>query len=143
MRLKLRHISTLSWAKNIRPSYNGKAGRAKLGYDNIVLSAGTMANQQLSGLVPAHNDPDVAVVRVESQVPRLGLGLGNVGAVAVLHDNAPAVTDDIAQAVVEHPIDKTGTVQTEGAVRTGGGAAGGPGPDRPAGRPALPAHRRW
>ena len=61
MRLKLRHISTLSRAKNIRPSYNGKAGRAKLGYDNIVLSAGTMANQQLSGLVPAHNDPDMAV----------------------------------------------------------------------------------
>ena len=143
MRLKLRHISTLLRVKNIRPAHSGKTGHEELGNHDVVLSAGTMADQQFSGLVPDHDDPDVAVVRVKSQVPRLGLGLGNVGAVAVLHDNAPAVTDDIAQAVVEHPIDKTGTVQTEGAVRAGGGAAGGPGPDRPAGRPALTARRRW
>ena len=113
MRLKLRHISTLSRAKNIRPSYNGKAGRAKLGYDNIVLSAGTMANQQLSGLVLAHNDPDVAVVRVESQVPRLGLGLGNIGAVAVLHDYATAVAYDIA-------LDGYGLAETAAALEQDG-----------------------
>ena len=117
--LNLRRISTLSRVENIRPSYNGKAGRAKLGYDNIVLSAGTMANQQLSGLVPAHNDPDVAVVRVESQVPRLGLGLGNIGAVAVLHDYAPAVAYDIALAVVEYPIHKAGAVKAERPVSAG------------------------
>ena len=104
--LKLRHISTLSRAKNIRPSYNGKAGRAKLGYDNIVLSAGTMANQQLSGLVPAHNDPDMAVVRVKGQVSRLDLGLGNIGAVAVLHDYATAVAYDIAlSSVIYSPLE--------------------------------------
>ena len=126
MRLKLRHFSTLLRVKNIRPAHSGKTGRGELGNHDVVLSAGTMADQQLSGLVPAHHVPDVAVVRVKSQVPRLGLGLGNVGAVAVLHDNAASMADDIAQAVVEHPIDKTGTVQTEGAVRAGGGAAGGP-----------------
>lgn len=119
MRLKLRHISTVSGVKNIRPAHNGKAGRAKLSHNNIILSAGTVADQQLPGLVPAYDDPDVAVVRVKGQVSRLGLGLGDIGAVAVLHDNAPAVAYDIALAVVEYPIHKAGTVKAEGPVSAG------------------------
>ena len=78
-----------------------------------------MADQQFSGLVPDHDDPDVAVVRVKSQVPRLGLGLGNVGAVAVLHDYATAVAYDIALAVVEYPIHKAGAVKAKRPVSTG------------------------
>ena len=119
MRLKLRHISTVSGVKNIRPAHNGKAGRAKLSHNNIILSAGAVADQQLPSLVPAYDDPDVAVVRVKGQVSRLGLGLGDIGAVAVLHDNAPAVAYDIALAVVEYPIHKAGTVKAEGPVSAG------------------------
>ena len=119
MRLKLRHISTVSGVKNIRPAHNGKAGRAKLSHNNIILSAGAVADQQLPSLVPAYDDPDVAVVRVKGQVSRLGLGRGDIGAVAALHANAPAVAYDIALAVVEYPIHKAGTVKAEGPVSAG------------------------
>lgn len=109
-------MARLLSVKNVRPAHGGKAGHGKLGNNNIILSTGTMADQQLSSLISANDDPDMAIVRIKSQVSGLGRALRNIGTVSVLHDNTPSVAYDIAQAVVERPINKTGTVKPEGAV---------------------------
>ena len=99
-------MARLLSVKNVRPAHGGKAGHGKLGNNNIILSTGTMADQQLSSLISANDDPDMAIVRIKSQVSGLGRALRNIGTVSVLHDNTPSVAYDIAQAVVERPINK-------------------------------------
>ena len=75
MRLKLRRISTKSGVVNTGPAHNSEAGCCELGHDNIILPAGTVADQQLSGLVPAHHHTDMGCVRVQGEVAGQGVRL--------------------------------------------------------------------
>ena len=120
MRLKLRRISTLLGAENIRSSNCGKTGCGELGHSHIVAPTGTVTDQQLSRCVSAHDHANVAVVGIKSQIPRLGLALRDIGAVSMLRTGAAAVAYDITQAVVEGPIHKPGAVKAEGTVGPGG-----------------------
>ena len=56
----------------------------------IVLSAGTMADQQFPVLSPAHHDPYMGIIRVEGQVSGLRVRLGNRRAVGVLGGSTAA-----------------------------------------------------
>ena len=42
------------------PIHEGNAGSGELRHHHIVHTIGTVADQQLPGLVPAYDDPDVA-----------------------------------------------------------------------------------
>ena len=92
-------VSVVRWS-----AYGRKPG---LSCDNnIVVSAGTMDNQNVSILIPASHNADVGIFRVEYQVAGVGLGPGNGRAVAMLHPRPSAVAYDIAAAgyIVKYPI---------------------------------------
>lgn len=112
--------------ENIRPANGGKTRCGKLSDNNIIPPAGTVTDQQLPGRVSAYDDTDMTIIRVKCQVSRLGLGLGDVGAIGMLSAGTPTVTYDIALAVVECPIDEAGTVKPERAVSARRGIASGP-----------------
>lgn len=119
-------VQGLKSVKNIRSANGSKTGCRKLGDNNIIPPAGTVTDQQLPGRVSAYDNTDMTIIRVKCQVSRLGLGLGDVGAIGMLSAGAPAVAYDIALAVVECPIDETGAVQPEWTVSTSSGIASGP-----------------
>ena len=94
------------------------------GQDDIVLAAGAVNDQRLAALVRADEYAHMAVTGVKHQIAGQGFAPRDWGAVAVLAGSAAAVTDDVAQRVVEYPVHKAGTIQAEGAHGSGGSAAG-------------------
>ena len=98
------------------PSHNSKSGHRKLRHHHIVHTIGTVAHQQLPGLVPPHDHPHMGGIRIQRKIPRHGLRLGNRRQVP------PDVPMSIAvqASVPQSPVQKAGTVQAVGPV----GAAG-------------------
>ena len=115
----------LSLRKNIRPSQVSKPTCGELRHHYIVLSAGTVADQQFPVLSPAHHNAHMGIIRVEGQITGLGLRLRYGSAVGVLGAGASAPAQDILAAgeVVEDPIHKPGAVQAVGPVGTCGAVA--------------------
>ena len=115
----------LSLRKNIRPSQVSKPTCGELRHHYIVLSAGTVADQQFPVLSPAHHNAHMGIIRVEGQITGLGLRLRYGSAVGVLGAGASAPAQDILAAgeVVEDPIHKPGAVQAVGPVGPGCGAS--------------------
>ena len=72
------------------PAQAGKAAGGELRHHHIVLSAGTMADQQFPVLSSTHHDPHVGVVWVKGQISGLRVRLGNRRAVGVLGGSTAA-----------------------------------------------------
>ena len=116
----------------------GKALQA--GDNHIVGSACAVDNQQIAVFVPAAHNTDMSIFWIEYQIAGLGLLPGDRGTVGVLHTSTTAMADNIFAVadIIESPVNKTGTVQSIGAVCAGGGTAVRPylGELAPAGVPA-------
>lgn len=126
MRLNLRHISTKClFSVIVRPRRGGKSGNRKLRYHDIILTAGAVTHHQRSRVIPAHNDTHMGIIRVKCQIPRLGLGPCNVGAVGMLGTCPSPVADNVAAIadIIKYPVGKPGTVQAEGPVSAGSGVS--------------------
>ena len=95
------------------------------GDHDAVIAAGAVDNQEVSGFVPASDDPDVTILRVKHKIAGGGIDPCDRGAVGVLHGRAAAVTEDVCAAagVVKCPVGKPGAVEAVGPVGAGGGAA--------------------
>ena len=70
--------------ENIRPAQVSKPTCRELRHHHVVLTAGTVADQQFPVLSSAHHDPHMGIIRVEGQIAGLGLGLENQGVVSIL-----------------------------------------------------------
>jgi len=81
--------------------------------------------QQIAALVPAADDADVLIVRVEYEITGDGLRPCDLRAVGMLGVGAAAVAENVvpARGVVEYPIGKAGAIEAVGPVGAGGGAA--------------------
>ena len=76
--------------KNIRPPQDSKSAGNELRYHHVVLTAGAVADQQLSVLPPAHHNSHMGIIRVEGQITGLGICLRNRRTVGVLGGGATA-----------------------------------------------------
>lgn len=89
-----------------QPAHSGKARGGKLSDHDAILSAGTVADQQLPRLVPAYHHADMGRIRVERKIPRLG-----VGGRYRRQISADVLMPITGQArIFQHPVQKPGTV---------------------------------
>ena len=81
--------------ENIRPAQVSKPTCRELRHHHIILSAGTVTDQQFPILSSAHHDPHMGIVRVEGQIAGLGLHLRYGSAVGVLGADISATAQGI------------------------------------------------
>ena len=82
------------------------------GDNNAVCAAAAMDDQEIAVCIPAADDADVGIVRVEHQIARLRIAPWDVRAIAVLRCRAAAAPRIVAAVccVIECPIDEPRTV---------------------------------
>ena len=96
--------------KAIRSGHARKTCRA--GNNNAVCAAAAMDDQEIAVCVPAADDADMRIVRVEHQIARLRVAPCDIRAIAVLGGSSAAAPGIVAAVcgIVECPIDETRTV---------------------------------